>query len=84
MQQEAASLAVPRVFHLDDIGAEPGERLGAGGAGLELAQVENADAGKATWTRAVGSHCFVAPGRNGFGVSLKRSAPVHLLLLVTA
>src|SRR5262249_5619830 len=35
-QQGAARFAALRVFHLDDLGTEPGERLGAGWAGLEL------------------------------------------------
>ena len=39
LQQEATRFAALRVFNLDNLGAEPGERLGAGGAGLELAQV---------------------------------------------
>ena len=62
MQQETARLAALRVFDLDDLGAEPGERLGAGRAGLELRQVENADAGKVARPRAVGRHFFVPPG----------------------
>ena len=43
---EAAGFAALRVFHLDDLGTEPGERLGAGRAGLELGQVQNTDARK--------------------------------------
>ena len=62
MQQETARLAVARVFNFDDLGAEPGERLGAGRAGLELRQVENADAGEVARPRAVGRHFFVPPG----------------------
>ena len=46
-QQGAARFAALRVFHLDDLGTEPGERLGAGWAGFELGQVQNADAAKA-------------------------------------
>ena len=46
-QQGAARFAALRVFHLDDLGTEPGERLGAGWAGLELGQVQNTDARKA-------------------------------------
>jgi hypothetical protein len=46
-QQGAARFAALRVFHLDDLGTEPGECLGAGWAGLELGQVQNTDAGKA-------------------------------------
>ena len=45
--ERAAGIAVLRVLDLDDVGAEPGERLGAGGAGLELGEVENAHAGQA-------------------------------------
>ena len=59
--REAARFAALRVFHLDDLGAEPGERLGAGRAGLELAQVQNTDAGKTAWKRAVGSHSSFLP-----------------------
>src|SRR5271166_5253851 len=39
----AAGFAARRL-HLGDVGAHPGERLGAGRAGLELRQVEDADA----------------------------------------
>ncbi len=39
-------LAALRVLDLDDLGAEPGERLGAGGSRLELGQVEDPDPGK--------------------------------------
>ena len=39
--QYAAWLAALRVLHLDDLGAEPGKRLGAGLAGLELREIEN-------------------------------------------
>ena len=46
-QQGAARFAALRIFHLDDLGTEPGERLGAGWAGLELGQVQNTDPGKA-------------------------------------
>ena len=57
--REAARFAALRVFHLDDLGTEPGERLGAGRAGLELGQVQNTDAGKTARKRAVGSHFLV-------------------------
>ena len=40
----AARLAAVGLLHLDDVGAEPGQRLGAGGARLELGEVENLDA----------------------------------------
>ena len=46
-QQVAAGLAALRVFHLDDLGTEPGQRLGAGWASLELGQVQNTDTRKA-------------------------------------
>ena len=46
-QQGAARFAALRVFHLDDLGTEPGERLGAGWAGLKLGQVQNTDTDKA-------------------------------------
>ena len=61
MQQGTTGFAALRIFDLDDLGAEPGERLGAGGPGLELAQVQNADAGKTAWRRAVGSHFLFLP-----------------------
>ena len=38
-----AGLAALWVLDLDDLGAEPGERLGAGGPRLELREVENPD-----------------------------------------
>ena len=60
MQQGTAGFAALRVFDLDDFGAEPGERLGAGRAGLELGQVQNADAGKAAWRRT-GDHFLFLP-----------------------
>src|SRR5262252_6104419 len=55
-QQGAARFAALRVFHLDDLGTEPGERLGAGWAGLELGQVQNTDTVKAARYCAAGSH----------------------------
>ena len=60
-QQGAARFAALRVFHLDDLGAEPGECLGAGWAGLELGQVQNTDAGKKGRKPAVCSHFLVLP-----------------------
>ena len=63
MQQEAAGFAIARVFHFDDLGAEPGERLGAGRTGLELAQVQNTDPGKIARGRGTGSHVFIPPAR---------------------
>src|SRR6516165_11131265 len=53
--------AALRVFDLDDLGTEPGERLGAGWAGLELGQVQNTDAGKKGRKPAVCSHFPVLP-----------------------
>src|SRR5262249_13835114 len=50
-----------RVFHLDDLGTEPGECLRAGWAGLELGQVQNTDAGKKGRNPAVCSHFPVLP-----------------------
>jgi hypothetical protein len=55
----AARFAALRVFHLNDLGTELSERLGAGRAGLELGQVENTDAGKTVRKRAVASHFLV-------------------------
>src|SRR5262249_49351640 len=60
-QQGAARFPALRVFHLDDLGTEPGERLGAGWAGLELGQVQNTDAGKKGRKPAVCSHFLVLP-----------------------
>ena len=40
----AARLPLAGLLHLDDVGAEPGQELRAGGAGLELGQVQDADA----------------------------------------
>ena len=62
-QREAARFAALRVFHLNDLGTQPGERFGAGRAGLELGQVRNADAGKEARERAVATH-FAHPFRN--------------------
>ncbi len=60
-QQGAARFAALRVFHLDDLGTEPGECLRAGWAGLELGQVQNTDAGKKGRKPAVCSHFLVLP-----------------------
>src|SRR6516165_4349568 len=57
----AARFAALRVFHLDDLGTEPGECLRAGWAGLELGQVQNTDAGKKGRKPAVCSHFLVLP-----------------------
>ena len=40
----AARLALAGLLHLDDVGAQPGQQLGARGSRLELGQVEHADA----------------------------------------
>src|SRR5215510_9209552 len=40
----ATRLLAPDGLDLDDVGAEPAQELGAGGAGLELRQVQDADA----------------------------------------
>ena len=37
--EDPAGLAALGIFHLDNLGAEPGERFGAGRTGLELGQV---------------------------------------------
>jgi hypothetical protein len=39
----APGLSLAGLFHLDDLGAEPREHLGARRARLELGEVENAD-----------------------------------------
>ena len=69
VRQEAARFAALRVLDLDDLGAEPGQRLGAGRAGLELGQVQNTDASKTARKRAVGSHFFVPPTGSAFSIS---------------
>ena len=42
--ERAPGLAGLRIFDFDNLRAEPGQRFGAGRAGFELGQVENADA----------------------------------------
>ena len=54
VRQEATRFAALRVFYLDDLGTEPGKRLGAGRASLELGQVQNTNASKTARKRAVG------------------------------
>ena len=44
--ENAPGFAALRVFHLDDLGAELGQHLGAGRTGLELRQVEHPHSGK--------------------------------------
>ena len=41
--QPAAGIAPVRVLDLHHFGAEPGKRFGAGGAGLELGEIDNLD-----------------------------------------
>ena len=60
-QRVAARLPALRVFHLDNLGAEPGQRLRTGWAGLELGQVQNSHAGKTARQRAVGRHLSFPP-----------------------
>src|ERR1700730_12771438 len=62
----AAGIAVPRVLDLDHLGAEPGERLGAGGAGLELGQIDNPNAFQAVKGREVSAHPLVLPPSRRF------------------
>src|SRR5499427_7150248 len=45
-RRAASLLSADRVFDLDDLGAEPGERLGDGGARLELREINHLDAGQ--------------------------------------
>ncbi len=52
----AAGLAALRVLDLDHLGAEPGQCLGRGRAGLELGQVEHLDPGEAFERRARSIH----------------------------
>src|SRR6267378_874959 len=40
----AGDVAAPRPFHLDDVGAQPGEQLGTGGPRLNVREVENTHA----------------------------------------
>ena len=51
--QPAARIAHLRVLDLHHVGAEPGERLGAGRPGLELRQIDDLHAGRGTgrWRR---------------------------------
>src|SRR4029434_5333543 len=45
-EHPAGGIARLRVLDLDDLGAEPGERLRAGWPGLELGEVDDPDAGE--------------------------------------
>jgi hypothetical protein len=65
MGAEPAGLAAVRVFHLGDIHAHPGERLGAGRPSLELRQVEDADAGEAAGDAGVTSMARLLLGTSG-------------------
>jgi hypothetical protein len=60
--EDAARLAAFRVLDLDHLGAELGQDLGAGGAGLELRQIEHADAGEAVRRDGVDIHCGAPSG----------------------
>jgi hypothetical protein len=51
-----SGLAAFRVFDLDDLGAEPSERLGAGRPGLELREIENPHSLKAVRRHARSIH----------------------------
>src|SRR5271166_3360727 len=67
----AAGLAARRL-HLSDVGTHPGERLSAGRAGLELCQVEDADALEQARRYGGYGHCrtpssLARVGRFGFG-----------------
>src|SRR4029453_8928734 len=84
VQQEATRFAALRVFSLDDLGTEPGKRLGAGRTGLELRQVQNTDASKTARKRAVGSHFFVLPTGSAFRISGTTWPISHLSHSVTA
>ena len=44
-QLPARGIALAGTFHLDDVGAEPGQQLRASGAGLHVREVQNANAG---------------------------------------
>src|SRR6516164_11082950 len=56
--ERPAGLATPRVFDLYDLGAEPGERLGARRARLELREVENPNSFETVRHYAGFAHCF--------------------------
>src|SRR5499427_2185875 len=45
-RRAASLLSAGRVLDLDDLGAEPGERLGDGGTRLELREINHLDAGE--------------------------------------
>src|SRR5262252_3472788 len=45
-RRAASLLSAGRVLDLDDLGAEPGERLGDGGTRLELREINHLDAGQ--------------------------------------
>src|SRR5258706_47552 len=45
-RRAASLLSADRVLDLDDLGAEPGERLGDGGTRLELREINHLDAGQ--------------------------------------
>src|SRR3974377_716305 len=62
-EQIAAGSPALGFLHLDDLGAEPGERLRAGGASLELGQVQDTNAVKTAQRHAVGRHFLVPPDR---------------------
>ncbi len=56
--QPAAGIAGPRVLDLDDLGAEPGQRLGAGRPRLELREIDDLDAFETIELDARFSHGF--------------------------
>jgi len=60
-QDHAPGIAGLGVFNLHHLRPEPGERLGARGARLELREVQYAHALEALERLAVGLHCVLAP-----------------------
>src|SRR5262249_59491852 len=78
VKQDPTRLTALRVFYLDDLGTEPGKRLGAGRTRFELGQVQNTDTSKPARKRAVGSHFFVPPTRSAFSISRNRFGACHI------
>src|SRR4029434_11288858 len=62
-EHPAGGIARLRVLDLDDLGAEPGERLRAGWPGLELGEVDDPDAGETLEVLAGVTHPPILPAR---------------------
>src|SRR5205085_12215132 len=59
--QAAAGIAAPGVLDLDHFGAEPGQAFGAGGARLELREIDNPHAFETIQLDADIGHAFLPP-----------------------